>query len=193
MLTLKICSGCTTKYPPPPPPSHPSATVSTSVYTCPPASSTAKPSTTTSKPATSTKSCLPIPTCSNMCAQPHNPNKGYSYNSPVGSIPIPCLTCNNLQSDFNNNPFKLYNNPKSENCPSYPRGGNGGPGKGCKDACDNQYTSCMNTYAEGCKSNRFGDSYQTGSQKCKDQWNDCYSANSNVNAGNKCGSWNSGW
>ncbi|TVY84936.1 WSC domain-containing protein [Lachnellula suecica] len=182
---------CISKNPPPSAPSAPVATTSTSVYTCP-ASST-KPATTATVMPTTT-SCVPVPTCSNMCAQPHNPSKGYSSSSPVGNIPIPCLTCNNLKSDYNSgNCFKLYNDPDSSKCPSYPRSGSSGPGKGCKDACDNQYTSCMNTYAQGCKSNKFGDSYSTGSQKCKDQWNDCYSVNSNVYAGNKCGSWNSGW
>lgn len=127
-------SGCISRYPPAIPPNNPSPTVSTSVYTCP-ASSAANPATTTSKAPASTTSCVTVPTCSNICSQPNNPWKGYSSNSPVGNIPLPCLTCNNIQSDYSaGKTFKLYNTPESKDCPSYPRGGSGGPGKGCQDA-----------------------------------------------------------
>jgi hypothetical protein len=188
-------SGCTSKYPPSGEPSKPSATYSTSVYTCPAASaSSAKPSTTSSSKPSST-SCVPIPTNSNICTQPHNPSKGYSSTSPVGSIPLPCLTCNNVYQDYKQgNCFKLYSFADTNKCPSYARSE---PKQGCQDACDNQYNTCMNTYAQGCKSNSWSrggsDTYSSASTKCWNQWNDCHSVNSNVNAGSRCGSWNSGW
>ncbi|KUJ21127.1 WSC-domain-containing protein [Mollisia scopiformis] len=196
----KYCPGgncnkpsCTSKLPPSGP-SAPSPVYSTSVYTCPAASTSSAKPTTTSKAAASTTSCVPIPTNSNICTQPSNPGKGYTSSSPVGNIPLPCLTCNNIQSDYNSgNCFKLYTYANSAQCPSYPRSGSSGPSKGCKDACDSQYNSCMNVYAQGCQGNTRGDTYSSASQKCQNQWNDCYSANSNVNIGNRCGSFNSGW
>jgi hypothetical protein len=190
--------GCTSKHPPSGPSSNPTATYSTSVYTCPPATSTstssAKPSTTSSsKP--STTSCVTVPTNSNICTQPNNPGKGYGSTSPVGNIPLPCLTCNNVYQDYQQgNCFKLYTYADTNKCPSYPKSQ---PGKGCKDACDNQYNSCMNTYAQGCKSNSWAwngvDTYSTASTKCYNQWNDCYNVNSGVTGSNRCSSWNSGW
>ena len=180
--------GCKSKYPPSGPVA-PSPTVSTSVYTC------SVSTTTTPSAAASTTSCVPVPTNSNICTQPNNPRNGYGSQSPVGGIELPCLTCNNIKSEFNaGNCFKLYTAPQSSNCPSYPRSGPHGPGQGCKDACDSQYQGCMNTYAQGCKSNSRGDTYASASQKCQNQWNDCYSANSWVSvSSSRCGSFNSGW
>ncbi|KAK0125112.1 hypothetical protein ONS96_008978 [Cadophora gregata f. sp. sojae] len=184
---------CKSKYPPSGPPLQPPA-VSTTVYPCP--VSTAKPSTTSSTASPTT--CVPIPTDTNICKQPHNPGKGYSSSAPVGNIGLPCLTCNNIYSDYKAGyPFKLYTSPQSKNCPSYPRGGNNGPTQACKDACDSQYRSCIDTYAQGCKNNRRnnrrGDNYDTATQKCKSQWWDCYKWNNDVQPGNRCGKWNSGW
>ncbi|KAI6710688.1 hypothetical protein JHW43_006802 [Diplocarpon mali] len=187
----KKCSkqGLRSKYPPSGP-SPPSATISTSVYTCP--APTAKPSA-TSTTATST-SYVPVPINMNICNQPNNPRKGYGSNTPVGGIALPCLTCNNMYSEYKDGfHFKLYTSPKSEDCPSYPRSGNSGLSHGCQDACDSQYKSCVNTYAQGCKDNKRGDSFATASSKCKNQWHDCYNANSNVQPGSRCDSFNSGW
>jgi hypothetical protein len=105
------------------------------------------------------------------------------------------LTCNNLHSDYQSgNCFKLYTAPQSFNCPSYPRSGPSGPSQGCKDACDSQYQSCMNTYAQGCRYNKRGDTYGSASQKCQNQRNDCYSVNSGVSVDDsRCGSFNRGW
>ncbi|EKD12406.1 WSC domain-containing protein [Drepanopeziza brunnea f. sp. 'multigermtubi' MB_m1] len=181
--------GCRSKYPPSGP-ARPSSIVSTSVYTCP--APTAKPSTTSATPTLT--SYIPIPTNSNICVQPNNPRKGYSSDSPVGGIGLPCLTCNNMLSGFMAGfPFKLYTSARSEDCPSYPRYGNNGPSKGCQDACDSQYNSCVDTYAQGCRNNKRGDNFDTANTKCKNQWYDCHSANANVNPNNRCGSWNSGW
>ncbi|KIM95067.1 hypothetical protein OIDMADRAFT_149202 [Oidiodendron maius Zn] len=182
--------GCKSKWPPsggsPPP-----YTITTSVYTCTPTTTTQ--STTTHKPTTTT--CVPVPTCSNICTQPNNPQKGYGTSSPVGGIPIPCLTCNNIQSDYNNgNCFKLYSNSDSSKCPSYQRSG---CGQGCKDACDSQYQSCMDNYAQGCKNKNWNgpvtDTYQSASQKCYNQWNDCCSVNQKVSGNGRCNDWNWGW
>jgi len=188
-------SSCKGKYPPSGP-SKPSPTISTTVYTCAPTTTSAKPSTSSTKPTTS--SCVPIPTQSCVCNQPSNPGKGYTGSSPVGSIDLPCLTCNNLYSDYHSgNWFKLYTSSNSPTCPSY---GKGSVPQGCKDSCDYQKQACLNTYAESCKSNtpyqvqhQGYDSYSSACTKCQDQWNDCYSQNSGVGSGNRCNAWNSGW
>jgi hypothetical protein len=73
----------------------------------------------------------------------------------------------------------------------------------CKKACDNQYTGCVNNYAESCKSNNrklkgrtyahdrgyYGSKYDNAMEQCKQQWKDCYAVNSNKNAGNRCSSY----
>jgi len=153
--------------------------------------------TTTTKKPTST-SCVPIPTQSCICNQPSNPSKGYSSSSPVGSIPLPCLTCNNLYSDYSSgNWFKLYTESDSKSCGSYPKGS---VPQGCKDSCDYQKQSCLNTYAESCKSNsawdvKYGgkDSYESACFKCESQWSDCYGQNAWTSGGSRCSGWNSGW
>jgi len=115
-----------------------------------------------------------------------------------------------LKSDFDRGfAFKLYTDPNTKDCKSYGRGGKQGPSQACKDACDAQYVACTNTYAEGCKGNankpklkysffkrnRYdgGDNYDKASNKCKDQRDDCYAANTAVTGGNRCGSFNNGW
>ncbi|KAH8595600.1 WSC domain-containing protein [Bisporella sp. PMI_857] len=203
-------SGCKDKNPPPNP-NPPKPTVTSSVYTCV-SSTSAKPTTSktsTSKTSTST-SCVPIPTQVNVCKQPHSPSKGYSTDSPVGGISLPCLTCNNLKSDYDRGlPFKLYTDPDTRSCKSYSRGGSNGPSKACKDACDAQYAACQDTYVNACRSNpknkqknknklrrgRYdgGDNYDTANKKCKWQLDDCYLANSQVSDGGRCGSYNGGW
>lgn len=143
-----LCSkgDCTSKHPPAGNPGTPT----TSVYICPltTAPTTAKPS---SKPTTTTCTSVPVPTSSNICQQPNNPSRGYTSNSPCGGIALPCLTCNNIQSDYNaGNCFKLYTSKDSSSCSSYTK-----PScrQGCKDACLAQYNSCIGTYAESCKPN----------------------------------------
>jgi hypothetical protein len=184
--------GCKSKWPPVGPP-PPATTYSPTVYPC--TQTTLSKSTTTSKPTTT--SCVPIPTKSCICSQPHNPSKGYSSTSPVGSISLPCLTCNNLQSDYNSgNHFKLYTSSDSKSCSSYPHGS---VPQGCKDSCDYQKQVCLGTYAESCKANSAKDiaggkdSYASACNKCQSQWNDCYSANGGQSGGNRCTGWNSGW
>jgi hypothetical protein len=105
------------------------------------------------------------------------------------------LTCNNVYSDYKaGNCFKLYTFADTNKCPSYSRSS---PQQGCKDACDTQYNSCMNTYAQGCKNNGWkrggADTYSSASTKCWNQWDDCHSVNSGVSPGSRCSSWNSGW
>jgi hypothetical protein len=90
---------------PPVGPSSSSPSVSTSVGPC----SAFTPSTATSSPAV-----VPVPSSSCVCKQPNSPNKGYSASSPVGSISIPCMTCNNVKPDwYAGNWFKLYTNADS--------------------------------------------------------------------------------
>ncbi|CZR69831.1 related to beta-1,3 exoglucanase [Phialocephala subalpina] len=181
---------CKSKYPPPGYTS-PSPTLSTSVYTCSPTSKTTSTTSTTT-------SCVPVPTTSNVCKQPNNPPKGYTSSTPVGNVSLPVLTCNNLYSDYVQNPFKLYISPDTTKCKSYKpgSGGSGSVWQGCKDACDSQYSSCTTTYAQSCKGNSGAgglDTYSSATTKCTNQWNDCYSANSGVSGSGRCGGWNSGW
>ena len=139
-----------------------------------------------------------------MCEQPHNPSKGYTRDDALGDVELPCLTCNNDYNDYRSgNYFKVYNNANSRNCPSYTRSS---IPQACKKACDNQYTGCVNTYAESCKNNNrklkrsyandrgsYGRKYDDAMDACKSQWKDCYAVNSNKNAGNRCSSFNNGW
>lgn len=189
-------SGCRSKYPPQSPSTTQAPTVSSTVYPC-------KSTSTTTSSRTTTSSVVPVPTPTCLCEQPHNPSKGYTRDDPAGDIELPCLTCNNVYSDYKSgNYFKVYNNPDSNKCPSYTKSS---IPQGCKKACDNQYSACVNVFAESCKrkskrtsnnaSNRGsnGEKYDKAMDTCKSQWKDCYSVNSNKNSGNKCSSWNNGW
>ncbi|RDW71276.1 hypothetical protein BP6252_07839 [Coleophoma cylindrospora] len=184
---------CKKQYPPSGP-AAPSSTVTTSVYTCAPA----KPTTTSFTTTTSATTSVPVPTNSNICTQPSNSRYGYSGSSPVGNVPMPCLTCNNLKSDFNaGNVFKLYTHPDTTKCGSYKKPS---CASACQDSCDAQYASCKTTYANSCSSNSFwaiwfggADSYSSATTKCTQQWNDCYSANKYTTGASRCGSWNAGW
>ncbi|TGO59046.1 hypothetical protein BOTNAR_0170g00230 [Botryotinia narcissicola] len=179
-------NGCKSRHPPagytPPVISE-----KTSIYTCPTSIQTS-----TYKP-TSTSSIAPLPTCKNICVQPNNPSQGYSSYSPVGSIPIPCYTCNNLQPEYNSGyPFKLYKARNSEESPSYQR-----PdcGQGCQDACDAQYESCVGTYAQGCGygGGGGGDTYASALVKCVQQKADCYIVNEEVGGEGRCGNYGVGY
>ncbi|KAF7897095.1 hypothetical protein EAF00_005323 [Botryotinia globosa] len=179
-------NGCKSRHPPAGY-TPPVISVKTSIYTCPTSIQTS-----TSKP-TSTSSIAPLPTCNNICVQPNNPSQGYSSYSPVGSIPIPCYTCNNLQPEYNSGyPFKLYKARNSEDSPSYQR-----PdcGQGCQDACDAQYESCVGTYAQGCGygGGGGGDTYASALVKCVQQKADCYIVNEGVGGEGRCGSYGVGY
>jgi hypothetical protein len=93
----------------------------------------------------------PPPT--NVCTQPSSNTWGYKPGSPVGGIALPILTCNDVKSEFDLSPFKLFTSSSSSQCGKYPRGG---VSNACKDACKVQYDQCTNTYAAGCKSNGAG-------------------------------------
>ncbi|KAL4726164.1 hypothetical protein ACLX1H_006841 [Fusarium chlamydosporum] len=111
----------------------------TSVYPC------AATSTSTTASSAST-SCAPKPT--NICQQPSSGIWGYGPGNPVGGIELPLVACNDLKSDFYQNPFKLYTNVNSNSCSSYSR--NQQP-SACADACKTQYSACLNTYVQSCK------------------------------------------
>ncbi|KAF7948550.1 uncharacterized protein EAE97_003961 [Botrytis byssoidea] len=179
-------NGCKSRHPPAGY-TPPVISVKTSIYTC---ATTIQ--TSTSKP-TSTTSIAPLPTCNNICIQPNNPSQGYSSYSPVGSIPVPCYTCNNLQPEYNSGyPFKLYTARNSEDSPSYQR-----PdcGQGCQDACDAQYENCVGTYAQGCGygGGGGGDTYASALVKCVQQKADCYIVNEEVGGEGRCGSYGVGY
>lgn len=140
----------------------------------------------------------PASTSTNICIQPNNPAGGYNPSNPVGNVPLPVLTCNNDRSDFEfGRPFKLYLSSNHSKCPSYQRSGDYGPAKACRDACDDQFKNCVGTYAESCKgfggkwkAKRSGkDDYSSAIKRCKNQRDDCYSANSGVIGGSKCNRW----
>jgi hypothetical protein len=172
------------------------------------------PATTTTKPpATSTTptQCPPPPT--NLCTQPSNPKYGYGPGNPVGGIPLPLVSCNDIYSDWRTNPFKLYINQNSQKCPSYPPTG---CGNACSDACKEQYTQCKNVYQQGCQQGSsgrfkrgeaakrllgisqftsnwgFGDNTPSNAaKKCQAQYQDCLAVNKNVNPQKQCKTW--GW
>ncbi len=100
-------------------------------------------------PATTSTKC-PIPTPTGICTQPSSYQWGYAPGSPVGGIELPCVTCNDLKSEFNANPFKLYTDADSSKCSGFPRGG---VPNACAAACKTQYNQCVGTYAQGCKNN----------------------------------------
>ncbi|KAL7901012.1 WSC domain-containing protein [Trichoderma sp. SZMC 28014] len=168
--------------------------------------------TTTKPPATSTTStCPPPPT--NICTQPSNSKYGYGPGNPVGGIPLPLVSCNDIYSDWRTNPFKLYISQNSQNCPSYPPSG---CGNACSDACKEQYTQCTNVYQQGCQQGSsgrfkrgqtakrllgvsqftanwgFGDNTPSNAaKKCQAQYQDCLAVNKNVNPHQQCKTW--GW
>ncbi|KAM0251076.1 hypothetical protein ACHAQJ_008358 [Trichoderma viride] len=177
---------------------------STTVIPCPP-TTTSKPPATTTTPT----SCPPPPT--NICTQPSNSKYGYGPGNPVGGIALPIVSCNDIYSDWRSNPFKLYNNQNSRNCPSYPPSG---CGNACADACKDQYTQCTDVYQKGCQDGSsgrwkrgeeakrslsisqftqnwgFGDnSPSNAAKKCKAQYQDCLTTNKNVNPKQQCKTW----
>ncbi|KAF3347549.1 Putative C-5 sterol desaturase [Verticillium dahliae VDG2] len=102
--------------------------------------------TTTTMPPATTTAVVPPP--KGICIQPSNPWWGYGPGNPVGKIPLPVVTCNDLEHEFKGgNPFKLYSNSESSKCRSYKR-----PNvpSACADACRHQYDSCNAVYAKGC-------------------------------------------
>ncbi|CCC05915.1 unnamed protein product [Sordaria macrospora k-hell] len=145
-----------------------------------------KPATsTTTKPAASTSTQCPIPTSTSLCNPPKN-NK-----PPVGGIPLPVVTCNDLLLSFNSgHPFKLYTDSDSRKCKSYARSS---LAAACLDACQEQYDDCVDVYAKGCKEGKYKeDSYAGAVIKCKEQYADCWLANWGVSADKKCKVWGTG-
>ncbi|MCJ1391713.1 hypothetical protein MMC18_004578 [Xylographa bjoerkii] len=64
--------------------------------------------TTTSHVASTTTAVCP-PTATNVCVLPSgSSSSGYSNGQCVGGIKPPYVTCNDIQSDFYQNPFKCY-------------------------------------------------------------------------------------
>ncbi|TRX92646.1 hypothetical protein FHL15_006573 [Xylaria flabelliformis] len=171
------CGGKSTftqKYPPkggnPP-------TTQTSTYPCPTTIATTTTKTTTTTAGYPTSSC-PVPTPTGICIQPTNNKYHYGPGNPVGGIPLPIVTCNNIKDDWNaGNVFKLYTDNDSHKCPSYPR-----PScpNACADACKTQFQQCESVYTEGCKSGSFDQQYKDADAACKAQYSDCLAINKNV-------------
>jgi hypothetical protein len=168
---------------------------------------TATPSTTTT---TSTTTQTPVPPPTNICKQP----TGKDY--PLGGIPLPIVTCNDIKNDYPSYPFKIYNHPDTKKCGKY---GRTKVTNACLDACKEQYDDCVQVYAEGCRNKQgrkrdlsyfefaqekdkrtFGwgwppipsgwnDNYNTAVSKCATQYSQCKSLNSYINANDKCKAW----
>lgn len=155
------------------------------VSTGKPTSTSAKPITSTKPATTNTSTKCPIPTSTSLC----NPPKGNK--PPVGGIPLPVVTCNDLLPSFNSgHPFKLYTDSDSSKCKSYSRPSFS---QACLDACQEQYDDCVDVYAKGCKEGKYKDDSYTGAViKCKEQYGDCWLANWGVNPGQKCKVWETG-
>ncbi|KAK3185462.1 hypothetical protein K4F52_005772 [Lecanicillium sp. MT-2017a] len=121
-------------------PGHAGTTITKTITTpCP---------TTTKEPATTTPGntdCPPQPT--NVCKQPSSKDCDYGPGNPVGGVPLPIVTCNDVKSDWPANPWKLYNHHQTHNCPSFP--GWQVP-KVCQQACKIQYNNCIAVYANSC-------------------------------------------
>ncbi|KAM7202311.1 WSC domain containing protein [Naviculisporaceae sp. PSN 640] len=190
-----------------PPKSHKPPTTTVITTTCKPsATSSTKTTSTKTTPTPTPTQVVPVP--SNICIQPSNWFHGYGPGKPVGDIELPIVTCNDLASEFNSKPFKLYNSPFSNFCKGYPRHS---VNNACLDACDEQYDDCVKIYAEQCRKNRrrdisapegvsaktaaldrrtfywgWNDKYNTAVEKCKAQRNDCRWANQGLQPGNKC-------
>ncbi len=160
-------------------------TTQTSTYACPTTITTTTTKTTTTTPYP-TSTC-PVATPTGICTQPTSKKYGYGPGHPVGGIPLPIVTCNNVKDDWNKgNVFKLYTDKDSHNCPSYPR-----PQcpSACVDACKAQFQQCESVYTDGCKKGLFNYSWQSADAACKAQYNDCLAINKNVKGTGQCATW----
>ena len=117
-------------------------TVETSVYPCLAATTMTQATATPDAPVTS---CPPEPT--NICTQATNNMLGYGPDKPVGGIAMPVVSCNDQRDDFNGKPFKFYTDANSYDCPSF--AWQQRPNV-CKDACNEQYQQCRDTYVNSC-------------------------------------------
>ncbi|KAK3692812.1 WSC domain-containing protein [Podospora appendiculata] len=176
------------------PPKNPQPPTTTVITTACGVSSTAKPTSTST-------SQVPIPTPTNICIQPTNKQWGYGPGNPAGGIELPIVTCNDLSRDWTFNPFKLYTEPRSSDCKSYPRTS---CTSACADACREQYDNCVGTYVKGCEKRRddvsyfdfvnsvekrtysFQDSPSTANSKCRAQYTDCLTVNRDSRGVGKC-------
>ncbi|TGJ81450.1 hypothetical protein E0Z10_g7326 [Xylaria hypoxylon] len=160
-------------------------TTQTSTTACPTTVVTTTKTKTTTTPAP-TSSC-PVPTPTGICTQPTNKKYGYAPGKPVGGIPLPIVTCNNIKNDWNNgNVFKMYTDQNSQNCPTYTR-----PkcSSACVDACKTQFQQCESVYTDGCKKGLFNSPWKDADAACQAQYNDCLTINKNVKGDGKCTTW----
>jgi hypothetical protein len=167
------------------PPHYPTPPVThTSTIPCPTTTTTKVQTTLTT--AYPTASC-PVPTPTGVCIQPTNKYYGYGPGNPVGGIDLPIVTCNNLKADWDQGfVFKLFTSKDSNLCPSYQR-----PqcASACADACKAQLQQCQDVYAEGCKTNRFSQSYTNANAACQAQYDDCTKINWNIVDTQHCTTW----
>lgn len=180
---------------------HQLPTTITTVTSCTSDSVTTLETATTTTDTTMTTPTEPsVPTETSICKQPSSWFWKYSEDEPVGGIELPVVTCNNLEDEFDNYPFKMYTEGKSRQCPRFSR--HHAPGA-CDDACKEQYTECLNVYAEGCRTGgrgssrgshrkrsggaivetdkrtwRWNESYVVAKAKCSAQYWDCKKTNS---------------
>ncbi|PSN61363.1 WSC-domain-containing protein [Corynespora cassiicola Philippines] len=137
----------------------------------------------TAPPYTPTQSSKPppAPTSSCVCATP----APWAGNKCVGKIPLPCVGCNDVQSQRPNYPYKLFNHKDTSRCKSYKKEE---PQSACRDACTSQYQWCLG-YADDCKKNRGKpgvEDWQSAKSKCAQQYNDCWKVNGNMRDQGHC-------
>ncbi|KAF1995022.1 WSC-domain-containing protein [Amniculicola lignicola CBS 123094] len=132
-------------------------------------------------PTQSTKTPTPAPTPSCVCSTA----APWAGNKCVGSIPLPCVGCNEKDSERPQFPFKLFNNKDYNKCPKYSPSQ---PKNACYDACKTQYDWCIN-YSDECKKNKGKKGYEDGDvaqKKCVQQYKDCYKINNGVGNQGQC-------
>lgn len=159
------------------PASTSSAFTSTTSATTP----TKPTSTSRSSTATSTKSSTSqTATSTSICVAPGEPH--------VGGILPPRCGCNDVFSDWLVKPFKVYSGTSKFNAVSYLRND---VIKACKDACDQQWKSCQDVYAESCRGKtetKDRDSYASATKKCQKQKDSCRKLNDKHDKKNECSS-----
>ena len=157
----------------------PTSTSSTYTSTKSATTSTKPVSTSPGSTATSTKSSTSqTPTSTNICIEPSEPR--------VGGILPPRCGCNDVFSDWLKKPFKVYSGKSQSVDLSYSRKD---VMKACKDACDQQWKSCQDMYAEsrrGKTETKDSDSYASATKKCQKQRDSCKKLNDKDDKKNEC-------
>lgn len=71
----------------------------------------------------------------------------------MGGISLPLLACNDIQSQWQSHPLKLYIGQDNSQCPSYT---SENCPSACAVACNEQYQECLGVYVKACQENSWG-------------------------------------